>query len=239
MKITYSRLKVDTLSTLAKRTIETSQKPEFTTLVKDNPLLAQLQSTYDAYFGVFNKDIYSGLGETVRNADLKRDTYYRGLLRILLSMASMDGMSLQQDAKELTAYFEPFGFEITAYSYGDESAYLNKLIEALDKPEVITKLEKLNLKEPFELFKQSQIDFEQLFSSQVKANASLRDMESATSLKSTLIHDLRNYLNMVSVMQGVDAWKGFYSELNQLAKAAENSTLNPRVVMPKPPGTQG
>lgn len=224
----YARLRVDTVSTLAKRTIEISEKPEFTALVKDNPLLDKLKRTHDVYFAVFNKDIYSGLGEDVKNGDIKRDNFYRGMYRMLVSMSNMEGMSLQQDAKELLTYFEPFGLEITGYSYGDESAYLNKLIEALDKPAALAKLEKLNLKEPFELLKQTQLDFEALFATQVSANAALRDMESASSLKASLIQDLRNYLNMVTAMQGVDAWKVLYNELNELVKAAHNSIATPK-----------
>lgn len=228
MKINYARLRVDTVSTLAKRTIEISEKPEFTTLVKDNPLLEQLKRTHNVYFAVFNKDIYSGLGEDVKNADIKRDNFLRGNHRMLASMANMEGMSLQQDAKELLTYFEPYGLAITGYSYSDESAYLNKLIEALDTPATLAKLEKLNLKEPFELLKQAQEDFEALFSTQVKANAALRDMESASSLKSALTQDLRNYLNMVTAMQGVDIWKVLYNELNELIKAANNSLHAPK-----------
>ncbi|VBB45134.1 conserved hypothetical protein [uncultured Paludibacter sp.] len=236
MRINYARLGVDTIATLAQRTIETSEKAEFTALVKDNPLLAQLKKTYGEYFEVFNKVTFSGMGVDVQKADLKRDNFFRGLYRILLSMSNMEGMSLQQDAKELLPFFEPYGFEITRFSYGDETAYLNKLIEALDKPEVIAGLEKLNLKEPFTLLKKSQEDFEKLFSSQAGTNASLREMESATSLKGNLVYDLRNYLSMVNAMRDVDAWEPFYNELNEIVKAASNSSaVHPPQILPPPP----
>lgn len=236
MKITYSRLRIDTLLTLAKRTIETSEKPEFASIVKDHLLLLQLKITYAVIFSVFNKESFSGLGKEVYSADLKRDSFLKGMLRVLTGMAAMEGMSLQKDAHELLMLFDTYGAEITRLSYGDESAYLNKLIEMLDKPEIVDKLEKLNLKESFELLKQSQMDFENLFSTQVQVNATLRNMQSASSLKTTLVRDLRNYLNIVNAMRNLDTWKDLYSELNEFAKAANGSIAAPtEEKLPSPP----
>lgn len=237
MRITYSRLKVDTLSTLATRTVAVSKKPEYSALTNGNPLLNQLTNTSEDFFHVFNKDIYSGMGEEVQTFDINRDNFYRGIYKMLFSMSNMNGMSIQQDAKDLLTIFDSYGYDIPRLSYGDESAYMNKLIEALDKPEVIAKLVKLNLDEAFTLLKKAQEDFETIFASQTGANATLRQMQSATSLKGQLINDLRNYLGMVSAMRTVDTWKGLYNELNELVKAANGSNLAP-AVEPTPPPAQ-
>lgn len=236
MTLNYWNLGVDSISTLGRRTVETSEKPQFAPLVADNPLLAKLKQTHNEFFSVFKKGAFSGMGDDIKAADLKRDDYFRGIYRIASAYSKMEAHSLQQDAKNLLPLFEPYGLRVAQYSYGDESAELHKLMEALDKPGPQAKLEKLNMKEAYTLFKKSQTDFETLFSTQAGANASLHETESATSLKGKMITDLRNYLGMVNAMRDVDAWKPLYAELNELVKAAAGSSIiPPKVILPPPP----
>jgi hypothetical protein len=216
MNISYSRLRVDTLLKLAKGTIETSEKPEFASIMKDHLLLLQLKISYAIIFSGYNSDAFGETEKIVYRADLKRDRLLRGILGVLKSMSALKGTNIQNDADELLVLFNSFGTNVARFSYDEESVYLNELIETLDKPETLDKLEKLNLKESFELLKQSQIDFENLFFAQVQANAILRNMQSASSLKLTLIRDLRNFLNVVDAMRNLDTWKNLYHELTEL-----------------------
>lgn len=110
-----------------------------------------------------------------------------------------------------------------------------KLIEKLDSAESAVLLQSLNLTEAYQLFRTAQNDFESLFADQVKANAALREMESATSLRGQLTYDLRNYLGLVNAMRNIENWKSLYRELKELVTAARNSDLVARPAAASPP----
>jgi len=229
MKISFVRLGIDSLGALAKRTIEISAKAAYT-MVLNHPLLLVLISAYDDYFAVFDKKTYSGDGKMVANADLLRDNFFNGMRNSLLGLTKMNGLSTQQDAIDLYAIFETHGLDLSRYSYGDQTTHMDKLIEDLDKPVNAAKIERVHLTESYTLMKSAQHNFEKLFGSQMGNNAELRLLESATSLRGNLEVALRNYLSVVTAMNKMDGWKNLYTELNEAAKAAQNSATPTKVI---------
>lgn len=238
MKTSVSTLTTKNLATLAERAIVTSSKPEYDALVKTNPLFTAIKEEYAVYDEVYVKQTFSGMGVEVADADERRDLPFRGSRSILEGYMLVDGFSRQQDAKALYAVIELVGQDLNRLSYSEETASMKKLIEEWDKPDNAERITQLNLTEIVEMMKDGQQQFEMIFAGQTQANAALRQKQSASSIRNELEVALRNYLNMVKAMRNVDAWKGLYTELNELVKAAENSTVTPRVVLPQPPASQ-
>jgi len=71
-------------------------------------------------------------------------------------------------------------------SYSSQTARLKKLVEDLEKPENIQKLNTLSLFPTFEDMKSKQNSFEQIFAGQAEANANLRNMKSASAIRRDL-----------------------------------------------------
>jgi hypothetical protein len=232
MRINYQSLSTDTLAELVKRVLGVSQKEAYL-FVLNHPLLLKLMGTAEKYLIVFDKNTYSGKGEVVAKADLLRDNLFTGLRNSVLGSSQLHGLTTQQDAIDLYAFFETHGLDLYRYSYGDESSHLDKLIEDLEKTENKAKLDRLHLTEAFGLTKSAQVNFEQLFDDQTTANAELRGMQSATSLQSTMVSALRNYLHYVEVMSEIDSqWTALNNELNEKVKAAINSKQSPKKETP-------
>jgi len=182
-----------------------------------------LIKAYDDFFAVFDKKTYSGEGDMVATADLHRDDLFKGMRNSLHGLATMKGLSTQQDAIDLYAVFEVHGLDLYRYSYGDETTHFDKLIEDLDMPVNTAKIEHVHLTESYTLMKAAHLDFVAIYNNQTSNNAQLRLKESATSLRGSLETALRNYLNVVTAMKDVDGWKELYAELNEVVKAANNS----------------
>lgn len=222
MKISLVRLGIDSLGALAKRVLEISAKAAYT-VVLNHPLLLVLIKAYEDFFAVFDKKTYSGEGDMVATADLHRDDLFKGMRNSLHGLATMKGLSTQQDAIDLYAVFEVHGLDLYRYSYGDETTHFDKLIEDLDMPVNTAKIEHVHLTESYALMKSAHLDFVAIYNDQTSSNAQLRLKESATSLRGSLETALRNYLNVVTAMKDVDGWKELYAELNEVVKAANNS----------------
>jgi len=224
MKITLTRQSTSNLGALAARAISTSKKEEYS-VVKENPLLVNLETVYGNYFAVYGKQTYSGMGNEVVDADLLRDAPFIGVKTILLGYSKINGYELQQDAEDLYAIFERRGLDLDTYSYADETTEMDKLIEELGTPVNAAKLERLHLTAPFGMMKTGQAKFKTTFSEQASANAQLRKQESASSLRNNLETALRNYLNVVEAMKSVAGWDDLYLELSEIVQAARNSSL--------------
>ncbi len=78
MKITLSKLSTKDLATLAQRTINVSDSGTYA-VITAHPLLAELKLKYADYDAVYAKQIYSGKGKDVANADKERDTSFSNL----------------------------------------------------------------------------------------------------------------------------------------------------------------
>lgn len=172
---------------------------------------------------MIDKPTYSGKVKQVSAADLLRDNRFLGFKNTILGLIQLDGIAFHQDAVDLKAIIDLHGADLYRYTYDDESTHLNQLILDLEKPENITRLQHLNLTEAFTLLKTSQTDFIQLVGGQSEADSILRGMESASSLYNHLVTSLRNYVNYVDAMTGIDStWTALSLELNEALKAANN-----------------
>lgn len=226
MKISLVRLGVDSLGALAKRVLEISAKAVYT-VVLNHPLLLILIKAYDDFFAVFDKKTYSGEGDMVANANLFRDNFFKSMKDSLHGLSRMKGLSTQQDAIDLYAVFETHGLDLYHYNYGDQTTHFDKLIEDLDLPVNAAKIEHVHLTEAYGLMKAAHLDFVAIYGEQTSSNAQLRLKESASSLRGNLETALRNYLNVVTAMKDLDGWKELYAELNEVVKAANNSSQSP------------
>lgn len=223
MKIALSQLTTKNLATLAQRTIEASGKPVHA-VVKNQPLFDAVIAEYNVYDGVYVKDTYSGKGVLVAEADTLRDRAFAGSKYVLEGMTLIDGFSGQQEAKDLYAIFEKHGLGLDRYSYAEQSAQQKKLVEELELPVNVAKIEKLHLTEIFGLHKAAYQKFKQQFGEQTEANAALRQQESATSVRNNLEVALRNYFNLVDAMKSVPGWKELNAELTEITKSFSTSS---------------
>ena len=68
--------------------------------------------------------------------------------------------------------------------------------------------------------------FELLFAEQAGANANLRQMKNASAIRRDLERILKSFLYMIAAMKDIQDWRLLYADMNELVKAAKNSTLN-------------
>lgn len=224
MKITLSKLGTKDLATLAQRTISSSQSGSYT-VVAGHPLLSSLASSYAQYDEVYAKLTFSGKGKEVAQADKDRDIAYRNLKAFLNGYRKLPSAPNVQSAVDLYKVFETYGLDIDEMSYSKETAQMKKLIEDLEKSENVQKLASLSLTAAFNEMKGNQRAFEELFAVQAEANAGLKLTKSATQLRKDLEKYLKDYLNLVTAMKDVEGWKTLYLDVNELVKAARNSSL--------------
>jgi len=71
MKITLSKLSTKDLATLTQRIINVSESGTYT-VITNHPLLSDLKLKYADYDAVYAKQIYSGKGNEVAQADKER-----------------------------------------------------------------------------------------------------------------------------------------------------------------------
>lgn len=222
MKINLSHLSTKDLATLTKRTLTISDEPEFA-VVKNNPLLEAVRNMHGYYDAVYTKQTYSGKGDLLFDADDKRDAPFGGLKFILQGHARISSSPHLQDAKDIYAIIEKYGIDIDRYKYAEETALMKKMLEELDLPENVAKIERMQLTPVVTQIKEAQAGFETLFNEIAGENAGLRVMESASSLRKSLETALRNYLNLVKAMNQLPGWKELSAKLEEVLKAANNS----------------
>jgi len=225
MKRHLTALSVDTLGQLGVRTIEISAPYGF---ANGNPLLARVNTVTNGYVEVLDKNTYSGHGKPVKQADELFDTRFLGMRDALTSFIQISGLAAHQDAVDLYAIFNAHGLDMYHMSYGDELIHAEALITDLEKPENQARIARLYLQEVYALLKDAYKMLKNLINEQTTANATLRGMESSTSLRRNLEDALRSYLDYVNIMAQIDAaWKPMQLELNEAVKAAVNSKQNP------------
>lgn len=226
MKINLAQLSTKDLAALSQRTIVISDEPAFT-VVKDNPLLAAVKTVYNEYDAVYTKKAYSGKGELLIEADSNRDAPFGGFKFILLGHIKVSSSPYRQDAIDIYAIVEKYGIDLDRYKWAEETAQMKKLLEELDKPANVAKIERMQLTAVVTQIKEAQTAFEALFNEIIGENAELRLMESATSFRKTLETALRNYFNVVKAMNQIPGWKELYAKLDEAVKAANNNRKNP------------
>ena len=225
MKITLTSLSTKNLATLAQRIINSSQSGNYT-IVENHPLLLSLIASYQNYDSVYAKLTYSGKGKEVATADKERDVAFSNMKAFLNGYRKLTSVANYQDAEALYKVFQTFGLDLDRLSYSAETAQLKKLIEELEKPENTQRLTNLALATAFTELKTKHTDFEILFAQQAEANGDLRQIASASSTRKELEQVLRSYLNLITAMKDVPDWTKLYHDLNEIVKAAKNSSLS-------------
>jgi len=224
MKITLSKLSTKDLATLTQRTINTSDSGKYP-FITAHPLLADLKLKYNDYDLVYTKQIYSGKGVGVAEADQLRDDAFVTIKAFLSSYRKITSLANYQFAEDLYQIFKTFGLDLYKLSYSSQTAQMKKLIEELEKPENVTKIAALSLKPAFTDMRDKQTAFETLFAEQAGANADLRNMKTASGIRRELEKSLKSFLNLITAMKDVPDWQLFYADTNELVKAAKNSNL--------------
>lgn len=223
MKITVQRLSTKDLATLTERTIAASKNPKHK-VIENNPLLVELESIYKDYDAVYAKNTYSGKGLSVAEADKQRDRAFVSIKNFLTGYQQIPTAPNADKAKALYELLTTFDTSLDKLSYSAETAQLKKLIEAFSLTENIERLTALGIHIAFEELKTKQETFESIFAEQTEANAELRKLPSASSIRRSLEKSLKTYLGLLSVMQNQTDWKDLYAEISELVKAAKNST---------------
>jgi len=224
MKISLTNLSTKNLATLSQRLINSSKTGEYT-IVDGHPLLLALEASYNDYDAVYTKQTYSGKGKEVAQADKERDVAFANMKAFLNGYRKLSSMNNYQDAEELYSIFKKFGLRLDIMSYSAQSAQLKKLIEELEKPENTTRINNLLLTPSFTDLKTKHDVFEVLYAEQAEANADLRNLPSASSVRKGLEKALRAYLNLITAMKDLPDWSILYHELKEIVKAAKNSDL--------------
>jgi len=225
MKITLSKLSTKDLATLSQRIINSSESGNFP-VISNHPLLTDLKIMFADYDEVYTKQIYSGKGVNVAEADKERDIAFRSLKNFLNGYRKMATMPNYNLAEDLFEIFKTYSLNLDKMSYSSQTAQMKKLIEELETSENIQKLNALLLLPSFNEMKAKHEAFELLFAEQAGANANLRQMKNASAIRRDLERILKSFLGLITAMKDVQDWKLLYADLNELVKAAKNSTLN-------------
>lgn len=225
MKITLSKLSTKDLATLSQRIINSSESGNFP-VISNHPLLIDFKTMFVDYDEVYTKQIYSGRGGDVAGADRNRDIAFRSLKNFLNGYRKMPTMPNYHLGEDLFEIFKTYSLNLDKMSYSSQTAQMKKLIEELETSENIQKLNALLLLPSFNEMKAKHEAFELLFAEQAGANANLRQMKNASAIRRDLERILKSFLYMITAMKDIQDWRLLYADMNELVKAAKNSTLN-------------
>lgn len=223
MKINLGKLRTTTLAGLAERLISASKQGSYTISISEHPLLKALEQEHNVYKGLVAKQLYSGKGAQVAQADKARDQVFVGFKNYLKAYMKLSLLPHQEQAAQLYEVFKQNDLNLDKKSYTDQSVLLNKLIADLALEPNKTALNTLNLEAIFNDLKQKQEAFSVLMAEQTEANAELRMTKSASALRKDLELAIRNYISFVSVMQAQPEWQPLYKELNEIVKSVKNA----------------
>ncbi len=215
LKISLTKLSTKALGDFAVRVL-LLLKALVETILKDHPLLADLEEKNAIYQQVVVKKVYSGLGDDVETLDLKRDNAYRGFRRLLKGFLRF-GSSKSDDARALLEVLDEVG-DMEGRKYADQNTMMRKLAEKLSMEENLARITRLGLTDELAAMKTAQDNFETLAGTQTGENTQLRQSGSATILRKELQESLYNILALVSAMRNQAEWKGLYDQLQQLIK---------------------
>jgi hypothetical protein len=224
MKKSFWSLSIGKLANLAKRMIETSSKAAYSSLLKDLPLQTRVEEAATDFVAVVDKKTFSGHGKSVAEADVLRDSRFKGFKDLVTGQSLMDGLSTQQDALDILAIINQHGSDLYSYAYNDETTHLDQLIADLEKPFNAAKIQNVKLGEAFELVKAAEKAFTDLVGVQSAANSELRGKDSASAQYKTLANALSNYVAYVDAMTTIDSnWTPLALELNEAIKSVYNT----------------
>ena len=235
--MSLSTLSTKDLAALCQRSIVVSDEPAFD-VVKNNPLLAALKADYSIYDSAYAKKSSSGKGDLLLQADDNRDVPFGALKAILVGHIRAVSSPFNKDAVDIYAVIEKYGLDLNTFKYAEETAQMKKLIEELDKPENVSKIENMMLTPIVEQLKDAQTAFEGLFNEVAGENAELRLLDSATNLRKRLHSVMHSYFGMVKAMSSQPGWRELYAKLDELFKAAFNKKSGKQVLPPPPPAAK-
>lgn len=224
MEIALTKLSTKDLATLAQRTISNALSGKYP-VIANHPLLADLQASYTEYDKVYTKQVYSGKGKDVAALDEERDVAYNSMKAFLNGYRKLSSAAHYQLAEDLYQVFKNFGLKLDRMSYSSQTAQMKKLIETLEAPENAQKITALSLDTALADMRTKYEAFEILFSEQAGINADLRQMQSASAIRKSLEKNLKSYIRLLTLMKGVSGWELFHNDVNELVKAAKNSTV--------------
>lgn len=225
MKITLSRLGTKNLASLAQRVVNSSKSGKYK-IAEEHDFLKALERESAEYDKLYVKLTYSGKGEEITAADMARDKAFYALKLYLKGYKDVPSLPDVTEAAVLYKLMDQYGGNIIKMTYADESAQLKRLIVELDKPENIARLTTLKLKPAYEELKAKQKAFEDFYAEQAEANAELRALPSASSVRARLESALRAYLDLVFAMRPITGWDMLYRDLNEMVKAAAATYKN-------------
>ena len=234
LRVNYSELSTKVLGNLSNRTIEVVSPAYQSGVLQHNPLVEVLTAKNKSYQEIVIKSTYSGLGDPVAEADLRRDKLYRSLRRMLQGMAAFNETPKGKAAEALLTVFEESG-SIRNLSYADQNIVMQTLIKRLDEPVNQGHLSTVSAKDEYDALKQAQTAFEAISAEQTDANSALRKKPSASGARRELHLALRNLFSLVSAMKNVAGWEDLYHDLNELIKEARQSNRKPPKKEPEPP----
>lgn len=223
MKVNIARLKTTTLSALAERLVSASKSGKYTLIITENPLLKAIEEEYRIYNELVNKQVYSGKGKEVAEADEARDEAFNTMKTYLKGFAGMKLLPNHSDAVALYEIFKQNDLNLDKKSYADQLVLLDKLIAELEKVENIDRLARLNLDTSFIDLKTKQETFSSLISEQTEANTELRLTKSVSAVRKDLERVIRDYLGFITAMKSQPDYKELYTELSEVVKSIKNS----------------
>jgi len=229
MKMNFRLLSTKELAATTQRTLIVSAEPAFAE-VKNNPLLAALDTTYNEYDAVYVKKTYSGKGFELFVMDKDRDMPFGGLKDVLVGHSKLAISPYNQLAKDIYAIIEKHGIGLDRYSYAEETAQMKKLLEELELPANAAKTEEMKLTPIVTQIRTAHTAFENKFNEVAGENSELRLMESASSMRLRLETALRNYFNLVKAMSSQPGWKELYAKLDEIAKAVYSTKAATKAV---------
>ena len=232
MKINIKKLTLANLGSLSNSTISISKYPTYNSILENNPLLDRLQTQYSYFFDSFEKKTYSGLGVELRNLDKKVDKTLNGFKKLIKGYAEQPVASTAKGAELLLATMKQIGLSISVVSYGSQIEYIDKLISEYSKPANKSYIMGLGLTLVFDNLKSIQEEFKMLFLVQVKENAKLREIPSASNIRPQLEDALESFFNLVRSMKAIPVWENLYMDLNQLIKSyqPQSKSKKPKIV---------
>lgn len=234
MKITLSKLSTKELATLTETTISISKSGKYT-FVESNELLKQVEGIFKIYRIVYTKSTFSGKGKSVAEADRHRDKLYNGLRDYIKGYAGLEPLPHSAKAKTIYALFKKYGTGLTKLKYAEQTAQLRKFLEETSLPENLLLLEDLGVKDILEMLKQAQDDFDAVYVEQITSNSELRNIPSATKIRSELEEYLRAYFTFIKAMQKSPEWKPLYNEINELVKSIKPNSSEKKNNKPEEP----
>lgn len=225
MKIALTKLTNKNLGTLALRFINISKKPEHAFIHTDR-LLAKLEEAYTLYEQVVLKKTYSGLGDDLEAADLVRDKAFAQLRDFVRAAANMDGHIYQPHAQLLLAeVYALIGDGTNQLTYAEQTMIMEQFLIKMDEAPRQAAITGMAATDQYNAIKDAQAAFEDMYHSQAHANADLRAIPTASSLRTKVEDTVRAYAGMLTSYKDEPNYDKLYLELNEVVKSAERGEL--------------